>query len=165
MGCHTLLQGIFPTQGLNLSLLCLLHWQEGSLPLALLGSLRLRVKSMFNKKKERRRAENRKMMVRFNLLRDMSNLTCVPEIYKGVKLWISVSSPSQCPPTPVGVPLPARSLRMSRPNPGCGKNPLLHLQERLSLRCQDHNRAEGMFWEQCTRLHPAPHTSSNTGPT
>ena len=29
-----LLQGIFLTQGLNLSLLCLLHWQIGSLPLA-----------------------------------------------------------------------------------------------------------------------------------
>ena len=27
-------QGIFLTQGLNLSLLCLLHWQVGSLPLA-----------------------------------------------------------------------------------------------------------------------------------
>ena len=25
-GCHFLLQGIFPTQGLTLSLLCLLHW-------------------------------------------------------------------------------------------------------------------------------------------
>ena len=33
VGCHTLLQGIFLTQGLNLSLLCLLHWQVGSLPL------------------------------------------------------------------------------------------------------------------------------------
>ena len=29
-----LLQGILPTQGLNLYLLSLLHWQEGSLPLA-----------------------------------------------------------------------------------------------------------------------------------
>ena len=29
-GCHFLLQGIFPTRGL----LCLLHWQAGSLPLA-----------------------------------------------------------------------------------------------------------------------------------
>ena len=29
-----LLQGIFLTQGSNLSLLCLLHWQAGSLPLA-----------------------------------------------------------------------------------------------------------------------------------
>ena len=31
MGCHFLLQGIFLTQGSNLSLLRLLHWQEGSL--------------------------------------------------------------------------------------------------------------------------------------
>ena len=33
MGCHALLQGIFPTQGSNLHLLGLLHWQAGSLPL------------------------------------------------------------------------------------------------------------------------------------
>ena len=33
VGCHALLQGIFPTQGLNLHLLRLLHWQVGSLPL------------------------------------------------------------------------------------------------------------------------------------
>ena len=32
MGCHALLQGIFPTQGSNLHLLCFLHWQLGSLP-------------------------------------------------------------------------------------------------------------------------------------
>ena len=32
--CHALLQGIFPTQGSNLHLLYLLHWQLGSLPLA-----------------------------------------------------------------------------------------------------------------------------------
>ena len=32
--CHTLLQGIFLTQGSNLSLLGLWHWQMGSLPLA-----------------------------------------------------------------------------------------------------------------------------------
>ena len=37
VGCHTLLQGIFSTQGSNLHLLCLLHWQAGSLPLASLG--------------------------------------------------------------------------------------------------------------------------------
>ena len=30
-GCHFLLQGIFLTQGLNPSLLCLLHWQADSL--------------------------------------------------------------------------------------------------------------------------------------
>ena len=34
VGCHVLLQGIFPTQGSNPSLLYLLHWQVGSLPLA-----------------------------------------------------------------------------------------------------------------------------------
>ena len=32
MGCHLLLQGIFPTQGSNQRLLGLLHWQAGSLP-------------------------------------------------------------------------------------------------------------------------------------
>ena len=32
--CCFLLQGFFPTQGWNLRLLCLLHWQVGSLPLA-----------------------------------------------------------------------------------------------------------------------------------
>ena len=36
--CHFLLQGIFPTQGFNLHLLSLLHWQVGSLPLVLPGS-------------------------------------------------------------------------------------------------------------------------------
>ena len=34
VGCHALLQGIFPPQGSNLHLLCPLHWQAGSLPLA-----------------------------------------------------------------------------------------------------------------------------------
>ena len=33
VGCHALLQGIFPSQGSNLHLLRLLHWQVGSLPL------------------------------------------------------------------------------------------------------------------------------------
>ena len=37
VGCHFLLQGIFPTQELNLRLLYLLHWQAGSLPLASSG--------------------------------------------------------------------------------------------------------------------------------
>ena len=32
-GCHFFLQGIFLTQRLNPRLLCLLHWQAGSLPL------------------------------------------------------------------------------------------------------------------------------------
>ena len=41
-GRHFLLQGIFPTQGSNPSLLCLLHWQADSLPLCHLGSLMAR---------------------------------------------------------------------------------------------------------------------------
>ena len=31
VGCHAFLQGIFLTQGSNPPLLCLLHWQAGSL--------------------------------------------------------------------------------------------------------------------------------------
>ena len=34
-GCCVPLQGIFPTQGLNPRVLCLLHWQAGSLPVVL----------------------------------------------------------------------------------------------------------------------------------
>ena len=37
VGCHALLQRIFPTQGSIPCLLLLLHWQAGSLPLAPLG--------------------------------------------------------------------------------------------------------------------------------
>ena len=37
--CHFLLQRIFPTQGSNLHLLSLLHWQADSLPLHQLGNL------------------------------------------------------------------------------------------------------------------------------
>ena len=33
VGCHALLQGLFPAQGLNPRLLCLLHWLASSLPL------------------------------------------------------------------------------------------------------------------------------------
>ena len=40
MGCHFLLQGIFSTQGRNSHLLCLLHWQACSLPLAPPGKSR-----------------------------------------------------------------------------------------------------------------------------
>ena len=39
VGCHFLLQGIFPIQGLNLNLLCLLHFQADSSPLCHLGNL------------------------------------------------------------------------------------------------------------------------------
>ena len=38
VGCHFLLQGLFPTQGSDPGLLCFLHWQVGSLPLSQPGS-------------------------------------------------------------------------------------------------------------------------------
>ena len=47
VGCHFLLQGIFPTQRLNPHLLCLLHWQKDSLPLCHLGSLISILKILF----------------------------------------------------------------------------------------------------------------------
>ena len=37
VGCHALLQGIFPTQESNQCLLCLLHWQAGSSALGPFG--------------------------------------------------------------------------------------------------------------------------------
>ena len=40
VGCHVLLQGIFPTQVLNPDSLCLLRWQVGSLPPVPLGKPR-----------------------------------------------------------------------------------------------------------------------------
>ena len=43
MCCYTLLQGIFPTQGSNPHLLCLLNWQMGSLPLDSSGSNPMRL--------------------------------------------------------------------------------------------------------------------------
>ena len=39
VGCHFLLQRSFPTQGSNLCLLHLLHWQADSLPMSYQGSL------------------------------------------------------------------------------------------------------------------------------
>ena len=41
MGCHALLQGVFPAQESNPHILHLLHWWAGPLPLALLGSPRV----------------------------------------------------------------------------------------------------------------------------
>ena len=53
MGCYFLLQRIFPTHGLNLHLLWLLHWQVDSLPLSHLGSPKFR--RFIRKKKKKKR--------------------------------------------------------------------------------------------------------------
>ena len=47
VGCHALLQGFFPTQGSNLHLLSLLHWQVGSLPPAPPGKSYVAVHSVY----------------------------------------------------------------------------------------------------------------------
>ena len=49
VGCHALLQGFFQTQGSNPSLLLLLHWQVGSLPLAPPGFKHLSPLPSFNR--------------------------------------------------------------------------------------------------------------------
>ena len=46
VGCHFILQGIFPTKGLNSRLLWLQHWQVGSLPLSHQGSPSVRFSSV-----------------------------------------------------------------------------------------------------------------------
>ena len=48
MGCHAFLQEIFPTQGLNLGLFCVLHWQEGSSPLAPSGKPNISGRILYN---------------------------------------------------------------------------------------------------------------------
>ena len=48
VGCHVLLQGIFPTQGWNPRLLHLLHWQVGSLPLLASGKSSYSNSGLFN---------------------------------------------------------------------------------------------------------------------
>ena len=45
VGCHSFLQRTFPTQGFNLSLLCLLYWQVDPLPLNHLESLCIHAQS------------------------------------------------------------------------------------------------------------------------
>ena len=50
VGCHALLQRIFPTQGSNLNHLRLLHWQAGSLPLAPPGNLTVEYYAAFKRK-------------------------------------------------------------------------------------------------------------------
>ena len=53
VGCYSLLQGIFLTQGSNLCLLHLLHWQEGSLPLVPPGKPQLSQIYVYNEREMR----------------------------------------------------------------------------------------------------------------
>ena len=47
MGCHALLQEIFPIQGSNLCLLHLLHWQADSLPLVPPGKAKIGIEKFY----------------------------------------------------------------------------------------------------------------------
>ena len=51
VGCQAILQGIFPTQGSNLLLFCLLHWQMNSLLLVPPGEPPFRLQATFFHKK------------------------------------------------------------------------------------------------------------------
>ena len=58
VGCHFLLQGIYPTQGSNPCLSHLLHWQLDSLPLHHLGSPPIRLE--WTKRRKGGREEQQK---------------------------------------------------------------------------------------------------------
>ena len=60
LGCHALLQGIFPTQGSNPCLLCLLHWQVGSLPLVPPGKPPIELLQRAEKKKKKEYSKQKK---------------------------------------------------------------------------------------------------------
>ena len=89
MGCHALLQGIFPTKG-GTRVSCLLHWQVGSLPrvpprkpnILTLGTKyhlkidydKLKINSHFKKKKKGRiTAEKPKKEIKRNLKKYLIN--------------------------------------------------------------------------------------------
>ena len=88
MGCHALLQGIFPTKG-GTRVSCLLHWQVGSLPrvpprkpnILTLGTKyhlkidydKLKINSHFKKKKGRITAEKPKKEIKRNLKKYLIN--------------------------------------------------------------------------------------------
>ena len=57
VGYHFLLQGISLTQGSNLRLLCLLHWQVDSLPLVPPGKPKTQYNSNFCKTKMKKKPE------------------------------------------------------------------------------------------------------------
>ena len=58
VGCRALLQGIFPTQGSNLPLLRLLHWQARSLPLAPLWEALISHTPIQNRKFTKKKCED-----------------------------------------------------------------------------------------------------------
>ena len=103
MGCHAFLQGIFPTQRLDLSLSCLIYWQVGSLPLLPPGKSNLVIPKL-----------------RWESLEDESSLIWEDQVREMVCVSLGVTgynsnthaqkchSPRQSHLLPGGAPLPNR---------------------------------------------------------
>ena len=85
VGCHFPLQGIFPTQGLNLSLL---HWKEDSLPLSHLGSPQISIISI---------KTNEEVSQKLN--RDILHDPAIPHLDIYLKEIKSISQRDMCTPT------------------------------------------------------------------
>ena len=88
MGCLALLQGIFPTQGSNLHLLHLLHWQVGSLPLE-------PPRTPWTPFKEYHILSLRKMHLRFIHIVVWGLLSFVAELYSIVEIYHNLLTHSQ----------------------------------------------------------------------
>ena len=86
MGCHFLCQRIFPTQGSNSHLLCFLHWQVGSLPLAPPGKPYRKVASYIKTQKEEKIKDRLSYNILIKMRRKLERLLSRfqnKEYYKG----------------------------------------------------------------------------------
>ena len=93
MGCHFLLQGIIPTQGLNPGLLCLLHWQADSLPLSHLWSLKRKGYRYKNKDRSiKQRQCTMSVVVYFFFFKEEFFFLKINQKYYGQGFFISVWS-------------------------------------------------------------------------
>ena len=76
-GCHSLLQGIFLTQGLNPRLLGLLHWQAGSLPLVPAGKPNLSIEACVYTRRDLTFVSSNKIQVNSLVVQKVKNLPAV----------------------------------------------------------------------------------------
>ena len=95
-GCHSLLQGIFPTQGSNT---CLLHWQVDSLPLSHWEAQYI----------ERLEVTSQMLKIKLTKTDRLTKLENDNEIYSRHTAKSLQSCPTLCDPTdgsPLGSPIP-----------------------------------------------------------
>ena len=79
VGCHALLQEIFPTQGLTPGLLCLLHWQVSSSPLAPPGKDIEMWKELVQSHESLQRKRTKQLVFKFWII-SQRNATCTEEL-------------------------------------------------------------------------------------